>query len=86
MARMNELPTCFLFSIALLATVQGAAAEPVKDIVVFDFEMMDFSAAAGIIPQDEIDAKYLAESTQVAKTYLLVIGSIQYRRCETGGH
>jgi len=75
MARMNELPTCFLFSIALLATVQGAAAEPVKDIVVFDFEMMDSSAAAGIIPQDEIDAKYLAESTQVAKTYLLSSGA-----------
>lgn len=70
MARANGLPISSLIGIAFLATVQGAAAEPVKDIVVFDFEMMDSSAAAGIIPQDEIDTKYLTESTQVAKTYL----------------
>lgn len=69
MSRTSVLPTS-LIGIALLATVQSAAAEPIKNIVVFDFEMMDSSAASGIIPQDELDAKYLTESTQVAKNYL----------------
>jgi hypothetical protein len=75
MARTNGLPTFSLLGIALLATIQAAGAEPVRDIVVFDFEMMDSSAAAGIIPPDEIDMKYLAESTQVAKTQLLSAGT-----------
>jgi hypothetical protein len=70
MARTSGLPTSSLIGIALLATIQCAVAEPIKDVVVFDFEMMDSSAASGIIPQDELDTKYLAESTQVAKSYL----------------
>jgi hypothetical protein len=75
MARTNGVPACFLVSLTLLAAVQSAAAvEPVKDIVVFDFEMMDSSAASGIIPQDEHDTKYLAEATQVAKNHLLATG------------
>ena len=74
MARRNGFQTCFLVSIALMATQGVAVAEPVKDIVVFDFEMMDSSAGSGIIPQDEHDTKYLAESTQVAKTHLLSTG------------
>jgi len=36
---------------------------------------MDSSAGAGIIPPDEHDTKYLAESTQVAKNYLLSAGT-----------
>ena len=76
MATRNGLQTSFLISMALLAfTLDVATAEPAKDIVVFDFEMMDSSAAAGIIPQDERDTKYLAESTQVAKTHLLKTGT-----------
>jgi hypothetical protein len=75
MAKTNGLPTCSLFGVALLASLQGAMAEPVKDIVVFDFEMMDSSAAGGIIPQDEIDTRYLTESTQVAKTFLQSSGA-----------
>jgi hypothetical protein len=75
MARTNGLPTSSLVGIALLATIQSAAAEPVKDIVVFDFEMMDSSAASGIIPQDELDTRYLVESTQVAKSYLQSTGA-----------
>jgi hypothetical protein len=74
MAKRNGFPTCFLMSIALLSMPEMAAAEPTKDIVVFDFEMMDSSAASGIIPQDERDTKYLAESTQVAKNHLLSTG------------
>ena len=65
-------PACFLMAIGLLANVQGAlAAEPVKDIVVFDFEMMDSSAGAGLVARDDRDQRYLAESTQVAKDHLL---------------
>ena len=78
MLRRYALPALSLTGIALLLTVQSAsAAEPSKDIVVFDFEMMDSSAAAGIIPQDEHDTRYLRESTQAAKDFLLSTG--QYR-------
>src|SRR5262245_15167386 len=66
MTRRN--PVSLLMAIALFGSVCGAvAAEPDKDIVVFDFEMMDSSAGAGILPPDERDAQYLTESTQVAK-------------------
>ncbi len=75
MARINRLLSRSLIGIAVLAAVQGAAAEPIRSIVVFDFEMMDSSAAAGIIPQDEIDTKYLVESTQAAKSHLRSTGT-----------
>jgi hypothetical protein len=63
-----------LAAMAVLAAA-SASAQPSKDIVVFDFEMMDSSAGAGIIPADELDAKYLAEATEVAKTYLQAQGA-----------
>jgi Protein of unknown function (DUF2380) len=76
MTRRNRLPTYWLMSIALLASVSSAvSAEPTRDIVVFDFEMVDSSAGAGNIPLDELDRKYLAETTQVAKNYLLTTGT-----------
>ena len=76
MAKRNGFPARFVLSIVLSTAIQGAAfAEPAKDIVVFDFEMMDSSAALGVIPQDEFDRKYLAESTQVAKNHLLSMGT-----------
>jgi hypothetical protein len=66
-----KAPLSSLAVIALLAGIQcAAAAEPLKDVVVFDFEMMDTSAGAGIIPPDDHDTRYLAEATQVAKDYL----------------
>lgn len=74
MARKFRLPTCSLIAAALMAAAP-AVAQPDRDIVVFDFEMMDSSAAAGIIPPDELDAKYLAEATEVAKRYLQAEGS-----------
>jgi hypothetical protein len=71
-------PARSLAAVALLAGVHGAvAAEPPKDVVVFDFEMMDSSAGAGIIPPDEHDTRYLAESTQVAKDHLSSAGTYQ---------
>ena len=76
MAWRFGLPILALTSMALLAIVQGpAAAQPAKDIVVFDFEMMDSSAGSGIIPADEVDARYLAEATEVAKKYLQAQGA-----------
>ncbi|WP_165899751.1 DUF2380 domain-containing protein [Borborobacter arsenicus] len=39
-------------------------------IEVFPFELEDKSAGAGIIPPDEHDRRYLAESAQVAKDML----------------
>lgn len=58
----------------VLAAAGASAAEPAKNIVVFDFEMMDTSAAAGLIPQDERDTLYLRESTLAAKDFLLSTG------------
>ena len=75
MARKFGLPIFSLFCIALLAI--PAAAQPTRDIVVFDFEMMDSSAGSGIIPADDFDAKYLAEATQVAKSYLQAQGAFK---------
>jgi hypothetical protein len=73
---VQGLPGYSLVCVALLATVQGAAtAEPIKDIVVFDFEMLDSSAGAGIVPKDDLDAKYLAETTKLAKDHLLSAGA-----------
>ncbi|MDQ6432970.1 DUF3280 domain-containing protein [Mesorhizobium sp. LHD-90] len=75
MLRRRALPALSLMGIALLLTAQSAsAAEPEKNIVVFDFEMMDTSAAAGLIPPDEHDTRYLRESTQAAKDFLLSTG------------
>jgi len=66
-----------------MATLMAApaAAQPTRDIVVFNFEMMDSSAGAGIIPADDLDAKYLAEATEVAKSYLRAQGA--YRIVDT---
>src|SRR5262249_30949607 len=64
-------PILSLLAIGLLAGAQGAfAAQPARDIVVFDFELMDSSAGAAVRPQDDLDTRYLAESTDVAKDYL----------------
>ena len=76
MAWRFGLPILALTSMALLAVAQGpVAAQPAKDIVVFDFEMMDSSAGDGIIAADEVDARYLAEATEVAKNYLQAQGA-----------
>lgn len=75
MARRIGLLASLFMSAAFSVPVQSIAAEPARDIVVFDFEMMDSSAASGIIPADELDAKYLAEATQVAKNYLQSAGT-----------
>ena len=76
MAWRFGLPILALTSMALLAAAQGpVSAQPAKDIVVFDFEMMDSSAGAGIIAADEVDARYLAEATEVAKNYLQAQGT-----------
>lgn len=50
-----------------LAQAQEAAK---PTIVVFDFELEDKSAGAGIIPPDERDMRYLSEATLQAGTML----------------
>jgi hypothetical protein len=73
---LRKNPVCLLMAVALLAGVQSAsAAGPAKNIVVFDFEMMDSSAGAGLVARDDRDQRYLAESTQVAKDHLLSTGA-----------
>lgn len=74
MDRRRRFPMLLLAGTFVLAAVGASAAEPAKTIVVFDFEMMDTSASAGLIPQDELDTRYLQESTQAAKDFLLSAG------------
>ena len=50
-----------------------AAPAPIR-IAVFDFELEDRSAGAGIIPPDEHDIRYLAEATEEAKRRLTESG------------
>jgi len=69
------LTGALLTGVVLMASLGAAAAESTRNIVVFDFEMMDSSAGAGIIPRDDRDRQYLAESTQVAKDYLAKTGT-----------
>jgi len=52
----------------------AAFAQDAAKIAVFDFELEDKSAGAGIIPPDEYDLKYLAESTARAKEMLAASG------------
>lgn len=75
MARKFGLPIRALAGVAMLVAVGHATAQPARDIVVFDFEMMDSSAGAGIVAADDLDAKYLAEATDVAKSYLQAQGA-----------
>jgi hypothetical protein len=75
MVPRSGLPVC-VAGVALLMSIQNVlAAEATKDVVVFDFEMMDSSAGAGVIPPDEFDARYLAESTQAAKDSFVAAGA-----------
>jgi hypothetical protein len=63
-----------IWAIGLIAGLAATAAhsqEAAKPtIAVFDFELEDKSAGAGIIPPDQHDLKYLAESTAKAKEML----------------
>jgi hypothetical protein len=53
---LRKNPVRLLMAVALLAGVQSAsAAGPTKSIVVFDFEMMDSSAGAGLVARDDRD-------------------------------
>ncbi|MEQ1955228.1 DUF2380 domain-containing protein [Mesorhizobium yinganensis] len=56
------------------AHAQQAGSGPPVRIAVFDFELEDKSAGAGIIAQDEHDTKYLAEATQKARDMLSAAG------------
>ena len=64
----------FALMCAVLAPLTGTAAhaqdESVTKIAVFDFELEDKSAGAGIIPPDEYDIRYLAEAADQAKRML----------------
>ena len=52
----------------------GPATSPPIKIAVFDFELEDKSAGAGIIPLDERDRSYLKQSTEEAKRLLSETG------------
>ena len=56
------------------STFAHAQQTPPRSIEVFAFELEDRSAGAGIIPPDEHDRRYVAESTQMAKDMLAQSG------------
>jgi hypothetical protein len=56
-------------AVLTLLTVTLGAAEPTVKIVVFDFELQDFSAAEAQTP-DAIDARYLTEATDQTRRLL----------------
>jgi Protein of unknown function (DUF2380) len=74
------------FICALLAVVAASAgavaADPIK-VAVYPFELEDFSAAGGVVATDARDAKYLAEATDEAKTWLSESG--KYAVVDTSG-
>ena len=49
------------------------AEDPIK-VAVYPFELEDFSAAGGVVPTNARDARYLAEATAEAKTWLAESG------------
>jgi hypothetical protein len=78
-----------LASLVLAAVMAGAAVQPgaadtapIK-IVVYAFELNDFSAGGGIIAPDERDATYLAAATDEAKRMLAESG--RYTIIDTAG-
>ena len=66
--------TVLMALLAAACTSAHAQQTERMSIVVFPFELEDKSAGAGIIPPDEHDRRYLAESTQIAKDMLLQSG------------
>jgi len=58
----------------LIGVANAEDSSPPKRIAVFDFELEDRSAGAGIIPPDEHDRRYLAEATAEAKRLLTESG------------
>ena len=69
--------------VADTARAEGLNQAPARKIAVFDFELEDKSAGAGIIPQDSFDTRYLAEATEEAKRLLVEFGP--FRRCRNEG-
>lgn len=78
-ARQRYLKVAFCTALAIGAgTWHVASADPYPSektrIAVFDFELEDKSAGGGIIPPDDYDIRYLAESTEEAKKLLSLSG------------
>jgi hypothetical protein len=69
---MRSSTVTALAALLLLGLCSFARAEQDKaaSIEVFPFELEDKSAGAGIIPPDDHDRRYLAESAQMAKDML----------------
>jgi hypothetical protein len=76
------IPAAMLAGLSALPAPAEEAASTSR-IAVFDFELEDKSAGGGIIPPDEYDKKYLAESTAEAKRLLEKSG--RFVVLDTGG-
>lgn len=70
--RLMRLHMPIILTMTLVCTC--AFAQDKQPIEVFPFELEDKSAGAGILPADEHDKRYLAESAQVAKDLLTQSG------------
>ena len=75
------LASATVFSALAVARAAEAIAPPVR-LVVFPFELEDFSAGVGYVPPDEIDREQLRLSTEEARR--LIAESGRYRLVDVG--
>ena len=69
-------PAIVLAALAAAGAAETAASPPVK-IVVFPFELEDFSAGAAYVPPDDIDREQLRLSTEEARRLIAASGRYQ---------
>jgi Protein of unknown function (DUF2380) len=69
-------PAITLAALSVAKATEAVASPPIK-IVVFPFELEDFSAAAGYIPPDDIDREQLRLSTEEARRLIAASGRYQ---------
>jgi hypothetical protein len=69
-------PVIVLAAFLAAGTAQTAAPSPIK-MVVFPFELEDFSAGAAYVPPDDIDREQLRLSTEEARRLIAASGRYQ---------
>ena len=69
-------PAIVLAALSVAGAAEAVAPSPIK-IVVFPFELEDFSAAAAYVPPDDIDREQLRLSTEEAHRLIAASGRYQ---------
>jgi hypothetical protein len=83
-SKRGRLAASLAAALSVLAVQQTAVAQSdLVKIAVFDFELNDTSAGAGIVAQDAVDTENLTKSTEEARRMLSASG--RYSLVDTGG-